>query len=353
MTRAGILSTLITKDLRLFLSNRFFAFITILGLAAYIAIFYAMPATVDETLELALFAPDLPSNFLEEVEGEGLDIRLIDSEEALRQAVLEGSYPVGLALPENLARRVSRGELPKMRVYLTPDVPAEYRDIYTLMGREFAFILTGNPLYLDATEEVLGVDMAGQQIPMRSRLLPMLAVIVLMLETLGLASLIGMEVETDTIRALLITPASVSDLFLSKGIFGVGLAFSQVALLMWATGGLSNEPLLMLVTLLFGAVLVTGIGFLIASVAADMMSILAWGMLAILTLAIPAIVLLLPGVSSDWLRIIPSYYLVDAVHRVVNFGAGWTDIWPNLVVLGLFGVVIGALGVFALKRRMS
>ncbi len=347
-----MIGTLVSKDARLYFSNQFFAFITILGLVAYVAIFYLLPSTVDETLELALFAPDVPADFIDEMSEDGLEIRLLDSEAELRQAVENGDFPVGLVLPENLARRTSQGELPEMRVYLTPEVPAEFQDIYTLLGREFAFMLTGSPLYLEATEEVLGVDMAGQQIPPRSRMLPMLAVFVLMLETLGLASLITMEIESGTMRALLITPASVSDLFLSKGLFGVGLAFSQIVLLMLLTGGLRNEPILMLVTLLLGAILVTGIGFLVASMAGDMMSVLAWGMLAIVILAIPALVLFLPGVTNRWIQLIPSYYLVDTVHRVINFGAGWAEVWTNLVILGLFGLLFGTLGIVMLRRRM-
>lgn len=353
MSHSALIGTLVSKDARLYFSNQFFAFITVLGLVAYIGMFYLLPSTVDETLELALYAPDVPTDFVEEMNEDGLEIRLLDSEAALQLAVENGDFPVGLVLPENLASRTNRGELPEMRVYLTPDVPEEFQDIYTLMGREFAFMLTGSPLYLEATEEVLGVDMAGQQIPPRSRMLPMLAVFVLMMETLGLASLITMEIESGTLRALLITPATVSDLFLSKGLFGVGLAFSQIALLMLLTGGFRSEPVLMLVTLLLGAILVTGVGFLIASVAGDMMSVLGWGMLAIIILAIPALVLFLPGITSNWIQLIPSYYLVDTVHQVINFGAGWADVWTNLVILGLFGLLFGVLGIVMLRRRMA
>lgn len=353
MNHSTLIGTLVTKDARLYFSNQFFALITVLGLVAYIGVFYLLPSTVDETLELALYAPDVPAGLVEELDEDGLEIRLLDSEAALRQAVEDGDVPVGLVMPENLASRTSRGELPEMRVYLTPDVPAEFKDIYTLMGREFAYMLTGSPLYLEATEEVLGVDMAGQQIPPRSRMLPMLAMVVLMMETLGLASLITMEIESGTMRALLITPVSVPDLFLSKGLFGVGLAFVQIALLMLLTGGLRHEPLLMVVTLLLGAVLVTGIGFLVASVAKDMMSVLGWGMLAIIILVIPALLLFLPGITSRWIELIPSYYLVDTVHQVINFGAGWADVWSNLIILGLFGLLFGALGIIMLRRRMG
>lgn len=350
---AQVIGTLVSKDLNLYFRNRFFAFITILGLVAYIAMYFFLPNEVDETLELAVYAPDIPRDLLEDMEEDGLEFFDMASEEELVTAVAEGDYQVGVVMPENLRREIARGELPEMRVYFTPDVPEEFRDVYIIMARELAFMVSGEPLYLDVNEEVIGMDMAGQQIPPRDRMLPMLTVFVLMMETLGLASLISTEVEAGTIRALLITPMSISDLFVGKGLTGVVLAFTQVALLMAITGGLRQAPLLMLVTLLLGSILVTGIGFLLASAARDMMSVLGWGILVVLIMAIPALVVFIPGITTDWIQIIPTHYLVDTIYRVLNFNAGWANVWSNLLAMALFAAVTIGLGVIALRRRFT
>jgi len=350
---ARVIGTLVAKDLSLFFRNRFFAFITVLGLVFYIAMYFLLPNQVDETLELALYAPDIPRDLLEDMEEDGLEYLEMDSEKALREAVTAGDYPVGVVIPVNLAQRIAAGELPEMRVYFTPDVPAEFREIYVIMAQELAFMISGAPLYLEANEEILGTDMAGQQIPPRDRMLPLLAVIILMMETWGLASLISTEVEAGTIRALLITPLGIPDLFLAKSITGVTLAFSQATLLMLITGGLSHEPVLVLLTLLLGSVLVTGIGFLVASVSRDMMSVLGWGMLALLIMVIPSLVILLPGVASNWIEIIPTHYLVDTVYRVLNFEASWGDVWQNLTAALLFAALFVVLGIAALRRKFT
>lgn len=350
---AHVVGTLVSKDLNLYFRNRFFAFITVLGLVFYIVMYFFLPNTVDETLDLAVYAPDIPRDVLEDMQEDGLEFHYMRSEEDLITAVTEGDFEVGVVMPINLRREIARGDLPEMRVFLTPDVPEEYRDVYTIMARELAFLVAGDPLYLEVTEEVIGMDMAGRQIPPRDRMLPMLTVFVLMMETLGLASLISAEVEAGTIRALLITPMSISDLFLGKGITGVLLAFVQVVLLMLITGGLQNQPLLILTTLFLGSVLVTGLGFLVASASRDMMSVLGWGILTILILAIPALVIFLPGITSDWIQVIPTYYLVDTVYRVLNFDAGWSDVWPNLLAIILFSAAFIGLGVAALRRRFA
>lgn len=36
---------------------------------------------------------------------------------------------------------------------------------------------------------------------------------------------------------------------------------------------------------------------------------------------------------SDWIKVIPSYYVVDTLHPTLNFGATWADLLPNLLVL--------------------
>ena len=78
------------------------------------------------------------------------------------------------------------------------------------------------------------------QIPPRDRLRPLLAVLIVIFETFGLANLISEEVERGTIRALLVTPMTVKDLFIAKGIIGVGLAFIQGVLFLAIVGGMNQ-----------------------------------------------------------------------------------------------------------------
>jgi ABC-2 type transport system permease protein len=109
---------------------------------------------------------------------------------------------------------------------------------------------------------------------------------------------------------------------------------------------------LILATLLLGALLVTGVGFLIASVARDMMSVISWGMLAIILLGIPSVSIMFPGTISDWVRVIPSFYLVDTLHRVVNFGAGWNEVALNLMILLACSAVLLTVGAAILGRKL-
>jgi len=345
-----IIGALVAKDLSLFFRNRFFALITVLGLVAYIVIYFVMPKSVDESLEIGLYAPTMLPAF-EQMEGEGLEIERTESEELLKEGVTEGQYMAGIVLPADIMEGLMSGQTPKISVYFASDVPEEIKTAVAVLIRELAYQQAGQTLTIEISEEILGTDMAGMQIPPRDRMRPLFAVLLIMTETFGMANLISEEIERRTINALLVTPVSVKDLVAAKGITGVSLAFVQAVLFMAIIGGMNQQPLIILVALLLGAVLVTGASFIIAALSKSFMSVLGWGMVILIILFIPAFGIMFPGVVTGWVKAIPSHYLVDTVHRASNFGAGWGDAWYNLLVLLGFDLALAWIGIMALKRR--
>jgi len=345
-----IIGALISKDFALFFRNRFFALVTVLGIVAYTIVYFVMPSSVDESLKIGLYAPVMPPVF-EQLQEEGLEIEVVESDEALREAVTEGQYMAGVALPADIMEKLLLGQKTQITLYFASDTPEEIKDAVGVVIRELAYLQIGQPLAIEVSEEILGPDMIGMQIPPRDRLRPLFAIFIIMTETLGLATLISEEVEQRTIQALLVTPMRVKELFAAKGTIGVGLAFGQAVLFMAIVGGISSQPLIILTALLLGAVLATATAFLIASVAKDLMSVTAWSIPVLIILIIPSIGILLPGTLTGWVEVIPSYYLVDTVHQAANFGAGWGDVWRNLLVLLGFNLAIVWIGVIALRRK--
>jgi len=345
-----IIGALISKDLSLFFRNRFFAVVTVIGIIVYLVIYFVMPKSVDESLDIGLYAPVIPPVF-EQIQEEGLEIKVVESEETLKEAVIDGQYVAGIVLPVDITEKLMSGQKPHIKVYFASDVPEETKDAIQVLIREFAFQQMGQALAIVVSEEILGQDMIGMPIPPRDRIRPLFAILLILTETFGLANLISEEVERRTIQALLVTPVTVKDLFTAKGIVGVSLAFGQALLFMAIVGGMNRHPLIILITLLLGAVLVTGIAFIIASLAKDMMSVMAWGVVTLVPLLIPSFSVMFPGAITGWVKVIPSYYLVDTVHRAANFGTGWGDIWLNLLILSGFDLAIVWIGIWALRRK--
>jgi ABC-2 type transport system permease protein len=346
-----VMAALLKKDIALFMSNRFYMLITFLGIIFYIGIYFVMPASVDEKLSLAMYAPVMPPAFSQLVNHEGAEVELYPSEAALKQAVLDGDYQVAVALPADIADIWSKGGRPEITVYYASAMPPETSAVVVALVKELAYAQTGQALNLETTEEILGPDRLGEQIALRDRLRPLMAVFILLVEILTLASLISVEIEQGTARALLVTPMRSSDLFIAKGVLGVGLAFLQAVAFMAIVGGFSYQPFIILTTLFIGSAMAVGIGFLLASLARDVMSVTGWGILVLIILAIPGFGTAIPGLISDWAKIIPSYYLTDTVNLVANYSAGWGEVGTNLAVLAGFTAVVIWLGMFTLRRR--
>lgn len=348
-----IIRGLVNKDLSLYFRNRFYALITVLSLVFFIVIYFVMPSSVNEELEIGLYAPVMPPVFEIIQQEEGLEIEVFETEETLIEAVTEGQYAAGIALPPDIMEKFASGQKPRITLYFPANAPEEVKDAVEVMVRELAYLQTGQPLAIEVSAEILGRDMLGEQIPPRDRMRPLFAIMILMFETMGLASLISEEVEQGTAQALLVTPMRVQDLFAAKMIMGVGLAFAQAVFFMAIVGGLSSQPLIVLTALLLGGMLVTGTGFLVASVSKDMLSAMGWGIIIIIIFSVPAFGIMFPGTISAWIKVIPSYYLADTVHQVANFSAGWGDIWSNLLILLGFNLAIVWGGIMALRRKLQ
>ncbi|HEX78860.1 MAG TPA: ABC transporter permease [Dehalococcoidia bacterium] len=349
----SVIRALVAKDFALFFRNRFYAYITFLGIVFYLIIYFVMPSSVDEELDIGLYAPVLPPAFKVLQTEEGFNIVSFDSDESLKDAVTEGIYHAGVSLPVDIMEKFTSGEKPLVTLYFSTSATEEVVNAIETTVRELAYLQTGQTLAIDISSEVLGTDMLGNQIPTRDRLRVMLVIVLVMFEMMGLASLISEEVEQGTIRALLITPMSTRELFAGKLIMGTGLAFVQGVLFMAIVGGLNQQSLLIITMLLLGSAMFTGTGFLVASLSRDMLSSMGWGVTILLIYAIPAFGVMFPGIITGWAKAIPSYYLVDTVHRASNFNASWGENWVNLLILFGFNIVIIWCGIMALRRRFQ
>ncbi|HRQ22514.1 MAG TPA: ABC transporter permease [Anaerolineales bacterium] len=344
---------LIQKDLTIFFRNRFYTFITIVALVAYIGVYYAMPNSVDEIIEVGLYAPSTSAEVTKMLDDDGISFQLFESEAALKQAILDEEIGSGIAFPENLFPDVAAGRKPTVNIYVPSDVDNDIKDAMLVIVEAMTLTLTGRSLNIEANEVILGRDMAGEQIPLRDRMLPFFAIIVLMFETMGLASLLAEEIQAGTIRALLISPMSTRELFAAKGVVSVSMVLFQSVVLMTAVGAMRYEPLIILTTLFLGSLLVTGIGFLMGAAGKDMLSVMAWGVLAMILLGVPSFGVLFPGTMTAWAKLIPSYYLVDTVHQVINFGAGWSQVSNNLLLLLVWSIGLLLIGAAVLKRKFA
>ena len=363
-SRARIVLAIVRKDLVELSRDRVWLLLTPLTLALGIAVFWLMPADVDETLTIGVAPASLASSLeqLARAEGaEGLTVVGFDDVTALANAVL-GDDPegrridAGLALPEGFVVRVRTGQQTDVQVMLAAALPPEFARALESAVRELALMLAGAPLpvtLLPQDQVVVGVDRAGAQVPLREQLRPLLVVMVLLVESLALASLIATEVASKTVAAIVATPARIADLVAAKGLTGTLLAFGQALFLLLVLQGLARQPLVVLLATLIGALLVSSVALLAGAAGRDFMTTLFIGMLLLVPMTLPAFALLFPGSASTWLQVLPSFGVLEAMYGASALGRGIDELGAPLAASAAWAVALLALGAAVLGRRVA
>jgi ABC-2 type transport system permease protein len=346
-----MIAALVKKDLTLHFRNPFFGLITVLGLVFYIALYFLLPSQVEGDVPFALHLDGVSDSAVLSL-GDGLAVSLFGTRAALTTAVEAGEYSAGLSLPAAALRGLLRGEAVTLDLLFAPGTAPETRAALSSILSARLNAIAAPAGAVARTTEMLG-DAPLNPLSLRDRILPMLVLLILTTEVMGLANLIVEEVERGTARALLVTPLSQRTFLTSKVVMGLGFPFVQVFVLMLITGTLSGAPLLILLTLALGCLLIAGAGLLIAAVAREMVSVIAWGMLVLVVLVLPAAVVLFPALGAGWMRLIPSWYVVEPLDRIINYGASWGDVATHLTTLLVIGIGMLGIGWIFLRRRFA
>lgn len=346
------IKAIVRKDSIAALRNK----LIVLGIFAGIlfsAMYYALPSTVEETYEVALYDEGSSQLVAQVFEPAGMQISLFGSKKKFEKAVEEEEYAAGILLPKNFDSQLLAGEQPVITLYLTSNLPESTRtSIEHFMQMAVEYVVLGEqPMGIET--EMLGEDKAGERIPLREQSLPFFIVFALMMEMWTISTLIVEESAFETMKAVLVTPASPSDVIISKGIVGVGYSLIvAVSILILTQSMRGNLPVLFLGVLL-GAVMAVSMGLFLGSLTKNILGSYIYVAIPLFIFILPGMFIFVPGVSLSIVKAIPTYYLADAFEQVLNRGGGLVEVWKDFLIIAGFNAAFFGLGVYALRRRFS
>ncbi len=359
--RIAIIMAIMKKDWKEFIRDKLFSVLSVLALIAYVVLFRVMPTTVDEKLTLGVHHRGEESLLavLSNAYEEGIIIKGFSSCSDLIRAVSDreeeaAAVSMGICFPEGFIKTLKTDEQPTLQVYAAPGPPPEIRRIMRVFAQDVAYAVIGEdlPVTLPKEEQViLGTDRSGDQVPLRDRMLPFLAVMVLFTESLVLASLIAGEIQNRTLAALRVTPATIGDIVAAKALFGTLLAFFQVLIMLMAMGVWWRNWGSLSVTVFLGALMAAGVGMLVGAMGKDFMGTLLWGMLFLIPLGIPAVAVLFPGSVSFWVKFLPSYGVAQGIMDSTTYGWGWKRTGWHLGLVCLWDAIILCTGMVMLGKQ--
>ena len=276
-------------------------------------------------------------------EANSVNIKQFDSGSELKQATENGSVDMGILLPASFDSSVMSGEAVEINAYVWGESLAKNRAVIPAAISDAARQIAGQEVPVTIEPVPLGDEEA---VPWSDRILPFIVLYTIIIGGMMVpsSSLIE-EKQKKTLNAVIVSPASITDVFLSKGTMGVILSMVMATIILVINQVFGTNPLLLLGILFLGALMASMVGLLLGPFLKDLNSLMAaMKMLGILIIA-PGFIYLFPDIPQWIGRIFPTYYVIDPLVAISLRGEGWSDISLNIFIL------IGILIIMAIVLR--
>jgi drug efflux transport system permease protein len=290
--------------------------------------------------------------------------------DALVAALDRGDVFVGLEIPQDFSRNLAAGREADVQLLVdgstanTANVALGYA---TQLVSQWGLEHGGNAAArLASTAGRPGVDFrvrAWFNENLESRVYNVPAVIgtIVLMMTLLLTSLaVVREREIGTLEQLMVSPLRPGELILGKTLPSVFVAFVDLALittisLLWFDIPFRGSALFLLVASLFYILTGLGLGLLISTVSNTQqeafMSMFFFFLPAIMLSGFMFPIANMPVVLQYLTYLDPLRYYLEIVRGVFLRGAGWTILWPQVLVL--LGIGVSVLGLATKQFRKT
>jgi len=279
---------------------------------------------------------------------ESVRYRDYTSEEDIREAVGSGVVDMGIIIPSGFDADMKAGCETEIAALVYGESQAKNRVILAVTISNMVRDIAGQETPVEINTVTLGDE---EIIPWSVRLLPLIMLFAVFLGGVFIpaTSLIDEKVKR-TMTALIVTPTSVVDVFIAKGLLGFLLSLFVGIIVLAVNGALGVHPLLLVFTLALGGIMAVELGMIFGAFLKDVSTLFAiWKSSGILLFG-PAVIYMFPQIP-EWIgRIFPTYYMLEPLMNITQNGAGWADIAGNIFVLLALDIVIFVIFVLVLKR---
>lgn len=270
----------------------------------------------------------------------------------------EGGIAAALLLPRNLAADLAAGRRPQVQVLLDGSDPNRATVASAAVARYASALGSGAPAITLTPRILYNPAMKTPPFMVPGVMALLLIVVTTIVAAMGLAR----EKESGTLEQVLVTPIPGSVLLAGKIVPFAAIGLFDAGLALVAGSWLFGLPLRGSLAIAFGAtalyLLTTlGLGLLVSAISRTQQQAFLGGFLTV----IPAILLsgaLTPiRAMPEWLQTLtlanPLRHYVDVLRSTLLRGASLFDLWPQLLALALFGIVIFALATAGFHKRLA
>ncbi len=270
---------------------------------------------------------------------------------SLKQATRRGTVDMGIVLPQNFDDIVVKKETSTIEAYIWGESLAKDRIILPTTIVKLTREIAGHEIPIDIASVTLG-DAAST--PWSERLIPFLVLMGVFFSGLMLPSTsVIEEKQKKTLEAIVITPASITEIFIAKATMGVVLSVFMGIVILLLNQAFGASSLLLVGVLFLGALMAVELGLICGALIKDITTLFTiWKSGGILLFG-PAIVYMFPQIP-EWIgNIFPTYYALQPVVELSMRSGNWSDISLNVFILIAIDIILVFCIMLAARRLMQ
>lgn len=277
---------------------------------------------------------------------ESLIVKQYGAAGELREAVARGAADVGVVVPAGFDSRVARGEPTELTAYVWGESQLKHRVVLATTVINLIRDIIGQESPVEIVTTTVG-NVAN--VPWEERLMPFIVLLTILIGgTMVPATSLVEEKQKRTLGALTITPTSLEEVLVTKGLLGVILSLVMGVLILIMNQAFGVQPLLLAIVLGLGAVMAATFGILLGVLIKDINTLFATIKGIGIVLYAPALVYLFPEIPQWIGKLFPTYYMIQPVVEIAQEGGSWSDVAGEVYILiALILVLMGVVGVVA------
>lgn len=260
---------------------------------------------------------------------DGILVSQFDSAASMQAAVGRGAVDIGLVLPPEFDEQVKTGSQIRLKVVAWGESLLKNRIVLAAALTHMLRQIAGQ----EPPIEIVTTTLGEAALPWDQRVLPLIVLLsVLLGGSIVPATSLVEEKQKRTLTALGVTPARRSEVYLAKAIMGMFIStlMGMITLLMNQAFGM--RPVLLVLVLVCGASLAAGLGVLAGMLLKDVNSLFTLFKASGIFLYAPALIYMFPELPQWLAKIFPTYYAIQPVIEIVQEGAGWAEVAPEVVI---------------------
>ncbi len=341
---------LMRKELRMGPRSPFFLYAIVLPVILTLVVQFVFGSLFDRDPRLGITDAGSSQIVKDARSLDGIEVTTVGSQSELREMVEANDLDVGLILPKGFDAAVKNGEQPPLRLFLGGESLASDRTVIQTSVVDLVRGVAGNQAPVSVNSVALG---DGEAVPITVRLLPLLVIMAVTIAgTMVPAAALVQEKENGTLGALLVGPAKMGEVLVSKAGIGIVLAVATGVVTLALNNAFGAQPLALLLTLLLAAVMMAGFGLILGIWAKDSNTLFTAIKSGGILLYFPVIFYIFPGLPQWIAQIGPTYYFLEPIYEIAINGAALADVWVELAIGAAICVALIPI-VFPFGRRLQ